>query len=40
MDNGTKHISRKWGQWDASPDELLEPIAKCGFHISSIAEKK
>jgi hypothetical protein len=36
----TEHISRKWGQWNSSLDELLEQLAKCGFHISSIAEKK
>jgi nitroreductase len=29
----TEHISRKWGQWYASPDELLEQMAKCGFKI-------
>ena len=30
----TEHISRKWGQWDSDPKELLEPLAKCGFEIS------
>lgn len=29
----TEHISRKTGQWLASPRELLEQFAKCGFHI-------
>jgi nitroreductase len=29
----TEHISRKWGQWDAEPKELLEPLEKCGFVI-------
>jgi nitroreductase len=29
----TEHISRKAGQWDASPQELLEQFAKCGFRI-------
>lgn len=29
----TEHISRKWGQWNADPKELLEPMAKCGFTI-------
>ena len=29
----TEHISRKAGQWLASPAELLEQMAKCGFHI-------
>jgi FMN reductase (NADPH) len=27
----TEHISRKWGQWDESPDELLEQLKKRGF---------
>jgi len=27
----TEHISRKWGQWNASPDELLDMLKKCGF---------
>lgn len=30
----TEHISRKWGQWLASPKDLLEQLAKCDFHIS------
>ncbi len=29
----TEHISRKTGQWLASPQELLEPMARCGFHF-------
>ena len=29
----TEHISRKWGQWEADPKELLEPMEKCGFEI-------
>jgi nitroreductase len=29
----TEHISRKWGQWYASPKELLEQLAKRGFKI-------
>ena len=29
----TEHISRKWGQWNSDPNELLEPLAKCGFEI-------
>ena len=36
----TEHISRKWGQWYPFPDELLEQLAKCGFHITSTTEKK
>lgn len=35
----TEHISRKWGQWEASPKNLLEQFAKCGFHIPE-ADKK
>lgn len=27
----TEHISRKWGQWYASPEELLEQLKACGF---------
>ena len=30
----TEHISRKWGQWDSDPNELLDPLAKCGFSIT------
>lgn len=29
----TEHISRKAGQWFASPDALLEQFARRGFHI-------
>jgi len=29
----TEHISRKWGQWFASPKDLLKQFEKCGFHI-------
>jgi hypothetical protein len=29
----TEHISRKAGQWFASPDALLEQFARCGFRI-------
>jgi len=29
----TEHISRKTGQWLTSLDELLEPLALCGFHV-------
>ena len=29
----TEHISRKWGQWLADPNELLEQLAACGFPI-------
>jgi nitroreductase len=30
----TEHISRKWGQWYASPRELLTQLANRGFEIS------
>ena len=30
----TEHISRKWGQWYASPQELLSQLAQRGFIIS------
>jgi hypothetical protein len=29
----TEHISRKAGQWYASPKELLEQLAACGFNV-------
>ena len=29
----TEHISRKAGQWEASPRRILEQFARCGFHI-------
>lgn len=31
----TEHISRKWGQWFPSPQDLLKQLAECGFHIGS-----
>jgi nitroreductase len=30
----SEHISRKWGQWYASPQELLTQLAQRGFEIS------
>lgn len=30
----TEHISRKTGQWMASPKELLEQLEKCGFRLT------
>jgi len=36
----TEHISRKWGQWNSSLDELLEQLAKCGFYVSPTVEKE
>jgi FMN reductase (NADPH) len=29
----TEHISRKWGQWYQSPDELIEQLKKRGFDL-------
>lgn len=29
----TEHISRKWGQWDDNPGELLGQLEACGFFI-------
>ncbi len=29
----TEHISRKWGQWAASPNDLLEVLAERGFSL-------
>lgn len=34
----TEHISRKWGQWDEDPKELLEPMEQCGFVIDKTRE--
>jgi FMN reductase (NADPH) len=31
----TEHISRKAGQWYASPQELLEQLEACGFHVEA-----
>ncbi len=31
----TEHISRKWGQWNSDPDELLDQLEACGFTIKS-----
>ena len=36
----TEHISRKWGQWYASPRELLDQLAKRGFDIQLEDELK
>jgi len=30
----TEHISRKWGQWEPSPDKLLEVLKEQGFAFS------
>jgi nitroreductase len=34
----TEHMSRKWGQWFRSADELLEQLRICGFEISTEIE--
>jgi FMN reductase (NADPH) len=36
----TEHISRKWGQWYASPQELLDQLVKRGFKVVLPAEKE
>ena len=33
----TEHISRKWGQWESDPKELLDQMEKCGFAIKTKA---
>lgn len=35
----TEHISRKWGQWRPSPQELLEQLRLRGFDITGDQEK-
>ena len=30
----TEHISRKVGQWLPSLDEIVEPLAQCGFNVT------
>jgi FMN reductase (NADPH) len=35
----TEHISRKWGQWFDDPAVVLEPLARCGFHIAQSSEE-
>ncbi len=32
----SEHIARKWGQWHPSPRDVLEPLNKCGFHITEL----
>lgn len=34
----TEHISRKWGQWYKSPEELLTQLSKRGFKIETVDE--
>lgn len=34
----TEHISRKWGQWFASPLKLMEQLAACGFDLEKYPE--
>ena len=34
----TEHMSRKWGQWFRSADELLEQLRICDFEISTGSE--
>jgi nitroreductase len=30
----TEHISRKWGQWFRSPQDLLKQLSACGFQLN------
>lgn len=36
----TEHISRKWGQWYESPEELLTQLSKRGFKVSLAEDEK
>jgi FMN reductase (NADPH) len=31
----TEHISRKWGQWNEDPQELLKQLQACGFDLAT-----
>jgi len=35
----TEHISRKWGQWEESPNKLLDALQECGFSLSKHREQ-
>ena len=35
----TEHISRKWGQWMADPEEILEQLEACGFQVDGIGKR-
>jgi len=35
----TEHISRKWGQWEESPNKLLDALQECGFSLSKDREQ-
>jgi nitroreductase len=35
----TEHISRKWGQWEESPAEMLKVLKERGFDISEESNK-
>ena len=35
----TEHISRKWGQWNTDPEELLEQLRLRGFDFTTNKEK-
>jgi nitroreductase len=35
----TEHMGRKWGQWLRNPQEILGPLAQCGFDVAPEAEK-
>jgi nitroreductase len=36
----TEHISRKWGQWYESPNELLEQLSRRGFKLMQPVEEE
>src|SRR4030066_915143 len=36
----TEHISRKWGQWYESPEELLTQLSKRGFKVTLPEKEK
>jgi nitroreductase len=36
----TEHISRKWGQWLPSLDDLCRQLEACGFNITPAREKE
>jgi FMN reductase (NADPH) len=35
----TEHISRKWGQWDTSPNKMLDALKKQGFDLQPKTEE-
>lgn len=35
----TEHMGRKWGQWLADPQAVLDQLAACGFHLARPAKE-